>query len=339
MSAILLAPSMRPFTFRDPNDESQSREDQELVRQGKLTANDFFAARQVRLDRHGRPANPVKVELRDKDGNLKKVRYTFNLRTNDGIDWQARAMGGGPSSATLAALGFTQTATANIAITAPTGTTVGKLVDTNTFSASQFALNQFIGCTLAYGDNTTPRIAHIVGNKLTASNSQTWYFDNWLLADSLAASSSAPAANKPYFILPGSPAFYVGLATNSGAQAATDHLIGNVTSGASAEIGSGLATAPAANGLGRVYAATANNWSHTAGSASYILKNLFTATGSFTAVQQCGMFTGLTLPGDTEGGDLTNAGQGGGVMVFENSFSSVNMLSGDTLTVTWTVNY
>lgn len=337
MSIITLKPIERP-TLRDWTPQ-QVLEDEALIRQGKLSPRDFFAARTIKCDKRGKLMNPVKVELRDRHGLLKKIRYTHNLRTNDGADWQARAMGGGPVSTTLAAFGFSQTAAANIAITAPTGSTVGKLVDTNTFVASTYALNQFIGCTLVYGDNTTPRIAHIVGNKLTATNSQTWYFDNWMLPDSPQSSSSAPAANKPYFIVPGSPAFYVGLATNSGAQAATDHLIGNVTSGASAEIGSGLGSAPAAAGLGRAYAAAANSWSHTASGTSYILKNVFTASGSFTAVQQCGMFTGLTLPGDTEGGDLTNAGQGGGVMVFENTFSSVNMISGDTLTVTWTVNY
>jgi len=330
MSALVLVP--RPLRDWSPE---QLTEDNELVRQGKLTPNDFLMARTLRCDKGGRPMNPVKIELHDRHGILKKVRYTHNLRTNDGIDWQARQMGGGPPSTTLAAAGFQQTNTANIVITAPTGTTVGKIADTNTnISASTAALNQFIGCSL-WMANT---VAHIVGNHASATNSVTWYFDQWFAAGNFGASVAAPSAGA-YSIMPGSPAFYVGLATNSGAQAATDHLIGSITSGASSEIGSGLTSAPAANGLGRVFAATANNWSHTAGAASYVLKNVFTASGSFTAVQQCGMFTGFVLPGDTEGGDLTNAGQGGGVMAFENTFSSVNMISGDTLTVTWTVNY
>jgi len=326
---ILEVTPARPFRFRDESPE-QVRDDLDLIRQGILTRHDFHAARSWR-------ANPVRVEVRDRHGRLKAVRYSHNLRTNDGINWQARQMGGGPSSTTLAAAGFRQTNAANNAITAPTGTTVGILTDTNAnITSATAALNQFIGCLLVYGN----LCAHIVGNSASGASSVKWYFDQWFAAGDFSTSVAAPAANLVYSIIPGgSPAFYVGLSTNSGAQAATDHLIGGVTSGASAEIGSGLATAPAANGLGRVFAAAANNWSHTAGTANYVLKNVFTASGTFTAVQQCGMFTGFVLPGDTEGGDLTNAGQGGGVMVFQNSFSSVNMISGDTLTLTWTPSY
>jgi len=326
MIAEILRP--RPLRLRDWS-PAQVREDLELVRQGKLYRLDFFKARRY-VD------NPVKVEVHDRRGILKAVRYTHNLRTNDGIDWQARQMGGGPSSATLAAAGFQQTNTSNIAITAPTGTTVGKIVDTNTnISAATALLNQFMGCTLLMGNVA----AHLVGNKAAGSNTVTWYFDNWFAAGNFAASASAPSAGAYSILAGGSPTLYVGLSTNSGAQAATDHTIGNVTSGASSEIGSGFASAPTANGLGRAFAAAANNWAHTAGTANYVLKNVFTASGTFTAVQQCGMFTGFNCPGDTEGGDLTNAGQGGGVMVFENSFSSVNMISGDQLTITWTVSY
>jgi hypothetical protein len=318
----------RPLRLRDWS-PAQVREDLELVRQGKLYRLDFLKARQYH-------DNPVKVEVHDRRGLLKAVRYTHNLRTNDGINWQARQMGGGPSSATLAAAGFQQTNTSNIAITAPSGSTVGLITDTNTnVTAATALLNQFIGCSLVMAN----KVAHLVGNKAAGSNTVAWYFDNWFSASDFSATVAAPSAGAYSILAGGNPAFYVGLSTNSGAQGATDHTIGNVTSGASAEIGSGFASAPSANGLGRAFAAAATNWSHTAGAASYVLKNVFTASGTFTAVQQCGMFTGFNCPGDTESGDLTNAGQGGGVMVFENSFSSVNMISGDQLTITWTVSY
>src|SRR5262249_6493498 len=158
----------KPFRFRDDSPEHLA-EDEALVRLGILPLDDLLAARLWK-------SNAVKIEVHDRNGALKAQRYTHNLRTNDGIDWQARQMGGGPSSSSLAAAGFQQTNTSNIAITAPTSSTVGKIADTNTnISSSTAALNQFIGCTLVMGNVA----AHLVGNKASSTNSVTWYFDNW----------------------------------------------------------------------------------------------------------------------------------------------------------------
>jgi hypothetical protein len=328
MSAIITLDRkiLRPYTFRDPEDETQSREDEELVRQDKLTVNDFFAARHPRTDKRGHLMNPVRVEHRDRHGLLKKVRYSHNLRTNDGADWQAHAMGGGPNSSTLAAVGFQQNTKTNIAITAPVaGTSAGKVTDTTAnINAATGALNQWIGSTLLYADSTTIKAAHIVGNSASASSSIIWYFDNWFLATDWSTAVAAPAANMAYFVIYGSPTLYLGLSLDATAPNAADHIVAS-------EIVD-------ANGLKRAFAMAANEWAHTASGTSYQMKNLFTATGSYTAVQKCGMFTGFSFPNDAAA-DLTNVGKGGGVLVFENTFTSVNLISGDTLTVTWTVNY
>ena len=286
--------------------------DLDLVRRGVMDPKSLMWA-------HRRQHNPVQIEVRGPDGRLKAYRVTHNLRTNDGIDWQARQMGGGPSSATLAAAGFRQTNTASITITAPTGSAAGQIADTNTnISASTSALNQFIGTVLVMGN----ALCHIVGNAASATNSAKWYFDNWFDPSNPGATIAAPSAGA-YLISPGSPAFYVGLTTDATAPAATDHL---------------LASEITTNGLVRAFAATATNWSHTAGTNTYQIQVTFTATGSFTAVQKCGMFTGFSFPNDASA-DLTNVGKGGGVMVFENTFSSVNLAANDTLKVTWTVTY
>jgi hypothetical protein len=63
-------------------------------------------------------------------------------------------------------------------------------------------------------------------------------------------------------------------------------------------------------------------FSHTTGTASYTVSKTFTATATVSA-QKAGMFNAAT----------------GGTMCFENTFSAVTLNSGDTLTITWTVNY
>jgi hypothetical protein len=63
--------------------------------------------------------------------------------------------------------------------------------------------------------------------------------------------------------------------------------------------------------------------SHTSNATSYTVAYTFTAGAAFTAVQKAG---------------LLNASSAG-TLVFENTFSSVNMNTNDTLAVTWTINF
>jgi hypothetical protein len=78
----------------------------------------------------------------------------------------------------------------------------------------------------------------------------------------------------------------------------------------------------AASGMQRVLASTP--FTHTnLTTAFYTVANTFTAGAgaSCTAVQKSGLFTKVAA----------------GTMVFENTFSSTNLIAGDTLAITWTI--
>ena len=95
---------------------------------------------------------------------------------------------------------------------------------------------------------------------------------------------------------------YIGLTTDAGAANAADTtLTGEIST----------------NGLTRV----AGTPSHSGGTNTTTITAAFTAAGSFTAVQKTALFTQVS----------------GGTMVHENTFTSVNMQSGDVLNVTWTI--
>jgi hypothetical protein len=79
-----------------------------------------------------------------------------------------------------------------------------------------------------------------------------------------------------------------------------------------------LASEITTNGLARVVA----TYAHTSGTTSYTMSNTFTASGSFSAVQKAGLFNASSS----------------GTMVFEGTFASAALNSGDSLAVTWTVN-
>ena len=96
---------------------------------------------------------------------------------------------------------------------------------------------------------------------------------------------------------------YIALSNDSGTPAATD------TSVASEITTNGLARA---NGTA----------THTSNATSYTVAYTFTATGTQSA-QKAG---------------LLNAASSG-TLCFENTFTQVSMASGDTLTVTWTINF
>jgi len=79
-----------------------------------------------------------------------------------------------------------------------------------------------------------------------------------------------------------------------------------------------LASEITTNGLARTNGTVA----HTTNATSYTVSNTFTATGSQSA-QNAGMLNASS----------------GGTLCFENTFTQVSMVSGDTLAVTWTVNF
>jgi len=113
---------------------------------------------------------------------------------------------------------------------------------------------------------------------------------------------------------------YIGLSTDTKATALTDTCISTTDGGTtSAEI--------TTNGLVR----QSGNYAHTANTDNWTISKTFTATGSFTGVTRAGLFT-AAANGDT------CAGGNDGTMIAGNSFSSVNLASGDQLTITWTID-
>jgi hypothetical protein len=96
------------------------------------------------------------------------------------------------------------------------------------------------------------------------------------------------------------------LTANAGAPAYTD-------TGCTGEVGGGLA-----RGIMTFTAGVAGS-----GDVAAVMNRTYTADGTFTAIQKACLF------------DLSS----GGVLYAENTFSSVNMESGDTLALTWTFNH
>lgn len=76
------------------------------------------------------------------------------------------------------------------------------------------------------------------------------------------------------------------------------------------------------NGLARAIASCSVN-AAASGSITATCSKTFTASGTFTAVQASGLFTQSVT----------------GILYEEGTFSSVNMISGDTLTVSWVTTY
>ena len=105
-----------------------------------------------------------------------------------------------------------------------------------------------------------------------------------------SASASANGAN------------YIALSSDSTAPAATDTVLAGEISG---------------NGLDR----SQGSYSHTLGTNTVTVTEVFSATGAANNIQKAGLFTAAS----------------GGTMLAENTFSSVNLISGDQLTITWTI--
>jgi hypothetical protein len=95
---------------------------------------------------------------------------------------------------------------------------------------------------------------------------------------------------------------YIALSSDSTAPAATDTTLTGEISG---------------SGLDRAI----GSYSHTAGTNTFTVQKAFTASGTVSSVQKTGLFTASSS----------------GTMMAENTFTSVNLLSGDQLTITWTI--
>jgi len=146
--------------------------------------------------------------------------------------------------------------------------------------------------------------ADVYGNVGSNTTSVVTVDQWWTVADGVA---TTPGATAPFTIDPGSaPARFIALTENATAPAAGDTaLTGEITTGGCARA---LAT-----------------YAHTDNAATYTLSKSFSVSATFPAIAKAGMFTAGTLAA-------------GGVMVFETLLNAnASVVSGDTLSVTWTV--
>lgn len=224
------------------------------------------------------------------DAILRELLFHPNLRTNDGIDWQS-AMGGGPSEASAQ---LTGTATSTTA-TSLTNTGASFPVTGGYGNTSTSPLAGKIVCAgSAYGV--------IVSNTATVLTIDKWYNP----ASPGGAAASTPSGTSTYFIITALvPTWWMALTADSTAPAATDHA---------------LASEITTNGFARAL----GGWSHTNGTNTVTLNNLFTCSGGSTTINKEGVLNASS----------------GGILTFESAEPSPpTLISGDTLSQSVVLTY
>jgi len=128
--------------------------------------------------------------------------------------------------------------------------------------------------------------------------------DAWRTGDDTAGTTPAATAN--YLILPATRCRYIALTENVTAPAASDTVLtGEITTG----------------GLSRAL----GTYAHTDNAATLTFTKSFSVTATFPAVHKAGLFSASTLTA-------------AGIMLFETNLNAdASVVSGDTLSVTWTV--
>lgn len=137
------------------------------------------------------------------------------------------------------------------------------------------------------------------------------------LASSLGDASGSRAA----------VAQYIALTNNTSAPALAD--TATTTTAGSLDWGTAQATDGAASNSRGEYTAlgvarAAAVYAHTTGVTSYTQTKQFTATGTCTNLQACGLFNSPT--------------QGAGTLFVENTFTATSLTNGLQLTIAWTIN-
>jgi hypothetical protein len=187
---------------------------------------------------------------------------------------------------------------------------VGQFTSTNVATASSatsltdtgeaWTTDQFKGWTVIAEETTnTPVYGNVGSNTATVLT-----IDAWRNNDDSAGTTPAATAN--YAIYPTCRARYMGLTENAAAASATDTVLtGEITTG----------------GCNRQVA----TYAHTGGTATLTQSKTFSVTASFPAIHKIGLFTAS---------NTTAAG----VMVYEVVLNAdANVISGDSLAVTWTL--
>lgn len=186
---------------------------------------------------------------------VRKTAWRKNLTTDTATgytnrrDWQAKAMGMGPSFAGTWASG---------AATATTGTT---LTAAGTFpTAGQGLAGQIVACGPNSAGTGTTVYGVIVSNTATVLTVDQWYNPQ----SAVGAAGTTPNATCTYQILPGqNPASWLAVTSDATAPSASD---------------TALASEATTNGFARAV----GSYSHTAAATTYALVKTFTATGTLT---------------------------------------------------------
>jgi hypothetical protein len=274
------------------------REDLALLLAGILDPRSFASGYQ-------RHQNTVETVVRDKDGRLKQVVRSHNLRTTMGRDqWQRLTMFGDVTAAATGYTGVSGTATS-----AATATTL-----TNTAAAFPTAGGVNGGLQ---GHIVVCPAAGVYG--VILSNTATVLtVDQWTsLTSATGAAGTSPASGAVYSVLPwAGPALWMGLSTSSAAAAVGDVL--RTADGLFADgTTSGTATEQNANGLARAFPSAGN----------ISLSKTWTYSGS----------TLVTIYKAVLCNSLAAAGS---LLVLETllSASATVSASGDTIQNTWTIS-
>jgi hypothetical protein len=326
-------------TIRDINNPAHVEEDLEHLRLGILDPESF----RMGYKPH---SHPVEYVVRDRDGNLKQRIHSANLRTNIGGRWQATNMIGPIMTNNAGTAGVTQGAgnQSGGGYPLPSGTISSPSINTvasSTITAP--AASQYVNYMIVVGSVWGIITSH------TTTTTPTWTVDKW---HSFAAAGTSPnfaqdtTATTPtsgatYTIVPSmGPGVYMALTKLATFTTSTPQVGDTASSTAwnsTNEINS--------NGLARVLStvswANANTWDGTnygdpglatpttnlsTFTGSFVLKNTFTCNTSAINAYGSGVFN-------------TSVAQTG-ALIFEAGLQTAASLGvGDTLAVTWTINY
>lgn len=227
------------------------------------------------------------------------------MRVNNGIDFQARSLGGDKAGETGTATASSTTSLTNSGATFPTaGAGVNK---------------GYAGhVVIAWTTGVCGRIITNTGTVLT--------IDHWFAPATPDVVATTPSATTGYTITSGQvPAWFMGLTENSNAADATDIML-STTAGGSTNAELWVASA----GLNRALC----TWAHTAAVTSYTLSKTFTANAN-DAPPKTPAKVGVFAHNVTAAPTSSTAG----TLFLETAIGSPPaMLAGDQLTVTHTVN-
>lgn len=181
-----------------------------------------------------------------------------------------------------------------------TAIATGATSTTLTATATPFVASAYIGqVVIAEQSTSSPVWGTIISNTTSVLTIDGWY-------DGDDTAGTTPGATANYQIIAGNaPARYIALTENaSAASASSTSLTGEITTG----------------GLGRAL----GTYAHTLGASTFTLTKSFSVSGTFPAIHRAGLFQVSTASS--------------ALLSFETVLNAdANVLSGDTLQVTWTI--